>query len=132
MEVSECRLEVGEVEALLNGRPDALRQMATWVSDSAARREVELTGGGRVRVDRTESPLLSVTVGDRNNCVLVIAGAPSALGIIVDALNGLADCADELRTGPVQMHVHIEYLGEGDAWRDPGCFPLVISSDWPE
>lgn len=93
---------------------------------------MELSDGARVRVDRTDSPLLSITVADGSLPKLVIAGSSAALSIVVGALAGLADRAEELESGPIAVHEHIEYLGEDDAWRDPRSFPLVISCDWPE
>ena len=58
----------------------------------------------------TDVPLLRVAVAD--GPVLVISGSAGALALVVDALTGLADVAEEVRSGPIHVHQHIEYLGD--------------------
>jgi hypothetical protein len=128
---SGCRLRIddGPVPlAMLDGEPPELRRLAEVLRSAIDEVAVQVMSGEIVQ-RRTDSPLLRVSTSGRR---LTIEGDANALGIVHYTLDLVAHQADSAqpRSG-VREHAHVEYLGEGDQWRSPDSFPLVISADWP-
>jgi hypothetical protein len=76
----------------------------------------------------TSGPLL-VTL--RGATTLHFSGGREFLGIVWDALDGVAEQAMNAEDRRINRHRHIEYF-PGDEYRSPNSIPLVIMADWPE
>ncbi|BCB76923.1 hypothetical protein GCM10022251_76300 [Phytohabitans flavus] len=76
----------------------------------------------------TSGPLL---VSLKGTTTLHFSGGPEYLGIIWDALDGVAELAETADDRGVNRHQHIEYF-PGDEYRSPDSIPLVIVADWED
>jgi hypothetical protein len=123
-----CRLSTAGGELELAGPPAALHALARLLRETQGRVEVRISGGAVVQ-EQTEGPL---TVSLHGADTLHLAGGPQYLDIIWDALDVVAEEAEEAEHRGVNRHQHIEYLPPNDRYRSPASVPLVILSDWPD
>ncbi|MDO3683439.1 hypothetical protein [Micromonospora sp. C28ISP2-4] len=122
-----CRLSVSDDELELAGPPTALRALSRLLRQQTEPIEVAVTDGV-VGQEATAGPLL---VGLQGGTTLHFSGGREYLGIIWDALDGVAEQAEAADDRAVHRHLHIEYF-PGDDYRSPDSVPLVIVADWPE
>ena len=133
MTVNPCRLSIDRgplAKAALEGSPGALRSLTSELSQGRSTSIALSTPGASVVQEINASPLLTVAAGP--GLTLHLSGSPSALNLVWSALSGTAQDAEEATDRAVKRHTHIEYLGDGDRYRHPDSFPLVIGSDWPD
>ncbi|MFU8875783.1 hypothetical protein [Micromonospora sp. SL4-19] len=121
------RLSTSDGDLELAGPPAALRALARLLREPRERVEAQVSGGVVVQ-ERTAGPL---TVSLRGEAMLHLSGGHRYLGILWDALDGVAEQAESAEDRGVHRHQHIEYLPD-DEYRSPESVPLVIVSDWPE
>ncbi|THV36488.1 Imm32 family immunity protein [Glycomyces buryatensis] len=123
-----CRLSTSGGELELAGPPAALRALALLLRETQGRVEAQVSGGAVVQ-ERTAGPL---TVSLRGADRLHLAGGHRYLDIVWDALDGVAEQAEDAADREVKRHQHIEYLPPDDEYRSPLSVPLIIVSDWPD
>jgi hypothetical protein len=128
---TRCLLSVDEFDAMLTGYPTDLRQLASDLEADEAAVTVVVDENPTAAVTRriTEDDRLRISL--EPGPVLVVEGTRTALKILTGALRGVADAASQADGQGVARHVHIEYLGEGDTFRAPDSFPLVVSEHPP-
>ncbi|WP_204038279.1 Imm32 family immunity protein [Micromonospora qiuiae] len=109
-----CRLSVSDGEVELAGPPAALRTLARLLREHADPVEATITGGTVVQTE-TVGPLLVSLDGE---ATLHLSGDRECLGIVWDALDGVAEQAETADDRAVHRHQHIEHL-PGDGYRAP-------------
>jgi hypothetical protein len=124
---SDCRLRIDAGLAMLDGTPAQLRQLANALDAGPNVLTISMAMGSLTQV-RTDDALLKVTVDDGT---LTVEGDMGALGIFYNSLTTVSDDAESAEDRTIRRHAHVEYLGEGDQWRSPDSFPLVVGADWP-
>lgn len=122
-----CRVSVSGGEVELAGPPAALRALGRLLRQHAEPIEVAITGGV-IAQEETAGPLL---VSLQDEAKLRFSGGRQYLGFVWDALDGVAEQAENADDRAVNRHQHIEYF-PGDNYRSSKCIPLVIVADWPD
>jgi hypothetical protein len=107
-----CRLSTGGGETELAGPPAALRALGELLRSSSTIVDVAIIGGSVVQ-EITSGRLL---VGMRGGPTLHFSGGRDVLDIIWDALDGVADQAEDTGERGVNRHQHIEHY-PGDEYQ---------------
>lgn len=123
-----CRLSISGEGVELSGPPDALDGLAAELENAVDDSALTVSGGG-VGLKRTAGTLLKVSL---DGTTLWIEGNTEARDMVLSAMRGIAQAARQSGPSEASRHVHIEYLGESDQWRDPDTIPLVLAVQGPD
>ncbi|MBM6400503.1 Imm32 family immunity protein [Phycicoccus sonneratiae] len=123
-----CRLLISGEDVELSGTPDALDGLAAELENAVDDSALTVSGGG-VGLKRTTGTLLKVSL---DGTTLWIEGNSEARDMVLSAMRGIAQAARQSGPSEVSRHVHIEYLGESDQWRDPNTILLVLAVQGPD